>query len=134
VRSAAIFDRIGSVGSRLTVVTSERINEWNINCQDLSDLVSREYRLGYLSESEIDVLLGLLEKHRSLGVLERKSTQEREEAFKQRAGRQLLVALHEATLGRRLRISSKTSTEELCHFRLRASILRYVSLTDLGFP
>jgi hypothetical protein len=43
----------------------------------------------------------LLERHRALGTLENASEEGRRQAFAERAGRQLLVALHEATLGKR---------------------------------
>jgi len=44
-------------------------------------------------------LLGTLEKHGALGLLNDKSAKERIEAFTKHAERQLLVALHETTLG-----------------------------------
>ena len=50
--------------------------------------------------TEIKGLIDLLAQHRALGTLEESSSDERVAAFDQRAGRQLLVALHEATLGR----------------------------------
>ena len=54
----------------------------------------------YLSEDEIEELVSSLEKHDSLGpVLERKTHAERCEELRERHGRQLLVALHEATMG-----------------------------------
>ena len=84
----------------LTVFGAERINEWNMACRDLEPYLTNEFEVGYLSSNEIDQLLGLLEKHRSLFRLERLSEEERKGAFVSRAGRQLLVALHEATLGK----------------------------------
>jgi len=91
---------MGPEGRFLTVVLAERINEWNIRGEALAPQVSNEYELRYLSSKEIDGLLALLEKHRALGTLESASPVERKRAFAERAGRQLLVALHEATLGR----------------------------------
>ena len=92
---------IGSSGQRLTVVIAERINEWNVSCASLAPYVTAEYVLGYLRAKEIDSLLMLLEKHGALGTLEGLGVSARRAAFAERAGRQLLVALHEATLGRR---------------------------------
>lgn len=91
---------IGSEGASLTVITAERMNEWNIYCDELAPYVSDWYELGYLSTKEIDQLLKLLETNHALGTLEKKSLQERRAAFQELAGRQLLVALHEATLGK----------------------------------
>lgn len=92
--------RIGEAGKRLTVIIAERMNEWNISASSLGPLVTREYELKHLSGKEIEGLLDLLERHGALGRLESKPREERLRAFEERAGRQLLVALHEATLGR----------------------------------
>ena len=85
---------------RLTIVTAERTHEWNVTCEQLDTYVSDEYRLTYLSEREIGFLVDLLEKHDALGPnLKRKTREERVSEFVKRSGRQLLVALHEATRG-----------------------------------
>ena len=84
----------------VTVFGAERINEWNMSCQDLEPYVTNEFEVRFLSPAEIDRLLNLLEEHRSLFRLERLNDEERKQAFTARAGRQLLVALHEATLGK----------------------------------
>lgn len=91
---------IGPEGRLLTIVVAERINEWNIMCEPIAPLVTDWYELKYLSSKEIDALLELLETHKALGTLERLDAQDRRRAFADRAGRQLLVALHEATLGK----------------------------------
>jgi len=96
----ALFRYIGPEKKQLTLITAERINEWNVSCGDIAPLVTTEYELEYLSSREIDSLLQLLEKHKALGTLEKASYETRKDAFESRAGRQLLVALHEATLGR----------------------------------
>ena len=85
---------------QVTVFGAERINEWNMSCNDLEPYVTDEFVVRYLSRREIDRLLGLLEEHRALFRLESMGNDERREAFTERAGRQLLVALHEATLGK----------------------------------
>jgi hypothetical protein len=99
----ALFQNIGSAGKQLTVVTAERINEWNVSCRALDRFVSDPYELRYLSSLEIDGLLALLERHKAEGELHGRSPLEKKAAFEERAGRQLLVALHEATLGPRFR-------------------------------
>lgn len=95
-----LIKQIGELGKLLTVITAERINEWNVSCSSLSSYVTDEYTLRYLNEGEVDDLLGLLEKHNALGTLSSATPDERKAAFVERAGRQLLVALHEATMGR----------------------------------
>lgn len=83
----------------ITVVGTERYNEWNIYCELLEPFVRQEFAVRYLSEKEIGALLELLERHGSLGLLHDRTPNERIAAFTEAAERQLLVALHEATLG-----------------------------------
>ena len=96
-----LFNHIGSAGKNLTVIAAERLNEWNISCGSLSSFVTEDYQLRYLSEVEIEALLALLEKHRALGTLTNSSMADRRAAFVDIAGRQLLVALYEATQGKK---------------------------------
>jgi SIR2-like domain len=96
----SLFKNIGADGKRLTVVAAERLNEWNVSCGALEASVSEDYELKYLTTTEISRLLDLLRKHRALFTLSDKTPEEQQTAFAERAGRQLLVALHEATLGR----------------------------------
>ena len=84
----------------LTIITAERVNEWNMACEVLDPYLNDEFEVRYLSPQEIDKLLGLLEKHHALFRLEDASEDERRAEFAEKAGRQLLVALHEATLGK----------------------------------
>lgn len=81
------------------MIGTERDNEWNIYCEQLEPFVRQEFPVRYLNEREITDLLGLLERHKALGILEERTKEDRIHAFKERAERQLLVALHEATLG-----------------------------------
>jgi len=86
---------------RLTLITAERVNEWNVRCEDLEEYLSDQYQLYYLSRSEIETLVQLLTKYDALGPnLANKTFEEQVDEFEKRAGRQLLVALHEATHGR----------------------------------
>lgn len=130
----SLFDSLRECAARLTIVTAERINEWNVHCQELSELVAREYVLHYLSESEIDSLLKLLERHKSLGVLERKTAKQREDAFKEVAGRQLLVALHEATLGKKFEDIIEDEYRGVSPFRAQNIYLTICVLNRLGVP
>ncbi len=94
-----LLRRMGPEGNYLTVVMAERINEWNVQGQNLAPFVTEEFELRYLDAAEIDGLLGLLERHHALGTLERLTPDDRRKELSGHAGRQLLVALHEATLG-----------------------------------
>jgi tetratricopeptide (TPR) repeat protein len=95
-----LVEKIGPEGGQITVLIAERTNEWNMVGEDYQNLVSRTYDISYLTEHEIDSLLALLKKHKALGTIEHCSIEEQREAFKKKAGRQILVALHEATLGK----------------------------------
>lgn len=95
----ALKRAIATSNTKITVIAAERINEWNIIGGQASSLVTKEHELRYLSKSETIRLIECLSKHRSLGTLENKCLEEQQAAFLERAGRQLLVALHEATLG-----------------------------------
>lgn len=85
---------------RFTVICTERANEWNVECGPLKNLLNDSFDLKYLSLPEITDLLAKLEKNKALGLLEELTEAQRVAAFAEKAGRQLLVALHEATMGR----------------------------------
>jgi tetratricopeptide (TPR) repeat protein/cold shock CspA family protein len=84
----------------LTLIVAERSNKWNVTCEDLDALVGTRYRLEYLNNKEIAGLLDLLHVHDAQGTLKGMTRVDQELALRETAGRQLLVALHEATLGR----------------------------------
>lgn len=84
----------------LTVFTAERVNTWNTACERLAPLLTDSYPLRYLSHAEIEKLVTLLTTHDCLGPhLTGKSQVQCIQQFEEQAGRQLLVALHEATMG-----------------------------------
>jgi cold shock CspA family protein len=82
---------------KLTIIGAERLNVWNIECQDLANYLSQSYHIKYLGDSEILELLNLLDRHNALYTLKNKTAEERVKAFSEKAGRELLVALYEAT-------------------------------------
>ncbi|MUO79702.1 hypothetical protein GOZ78_17815 [Agrobacterium vitis] len=87
----------------LLIVGAERDSDWNTYCSSLeSDFSPQFIRVGNLSRAEVEGLLDLLERHSCLGALARLGRHEQIEAFmeKERADRQLLVALHELTQGK----------------------------------
>lgn len=84
----------------LTIITASRLNTWHMYCDGLDSIVTTFHELKYLNENEIGDLLQLLDKHKCLGHLAELSTEEQKRSLAEKAGRQLLVALHEATLGK----------------------------------
>ncbi|MFP6846774.1 MAG: SIR2 family protein [Thalassolituus sp.] len=84
----------------ITLVTAERFHEWNVKCEELDLHLTDVFELNYLSEGEIEKLVFKLGEHNCLGPnLKNKSHSERCEEFRKIFGRQLLVALHECTMG-----------------------------------
>lgn len=102
-RRSEIVSLYGSrtgIGSRLTIIGVARTHEWNTAPESLTSLATHVHKLEYLSHNEIDLLLTKLEENDALGTLKALSPAERRQAFTERADRQILVALHEATLGK----------------------------------
>src|SRR5690606_6803201 len=94
------LQKLGRKELPVTVFTAERYNEWNTRCEDLDELVSDKFELRYLAENEIDLLVHRLETYSSLGPnLKNRTHEQRCHEFREIYGRQLLVALHEATMG-----------------------------------
>lgn len=84
----------------ISIITAERYNEWNSRCESIKDYVSATYTLNNLSIREIEDLISKLELHDCLGPnLKNKSRADRLKEFTINFERQLLVALHEATMG-----------------------------------
>ncbi|MGO4906304.1 P-loop NTPase [Flavobacterium sp. W20_MBD1_R3] len=84
----------------LTIISAERVNIWNVNGERLSGYLTRDYTLQYLKDKEIEKLIELLTKYKSLGYLQGKTNDQQKEALSEKAGRELLVALYEATAGK----------------------------------
>ncbi|KZY94154.1 hypothetical protein A3745_11925 [Erythrobacter sp. HI0074] len=90
-------------GLPLVVVAAERDADWYTYCSRLEDeFPPTIVRIGNLSEVEISNLLDNLERFECLGALKGLPRAEQIDAFlsKERADRQLLVALHELTQGK----------------------------------
>ena len=84
----------------MTIISAERHNEWNTECEELEPYLTDNYNIDYLNTKEIEFLIQLLTKYDSLGHLKGLKLEKQMEALSKKAGRQLLVALHEATLGK----------------------------------
>ena len=118
----------------MTLVSAERLNEWNVAGASIGALVTNEYELRYLNASETTKLISLLEKHRSLGTLEAMTPEQREAAFCKAAGRQLLVALHEATLGKPFEDIVQNEYEQLVPAEAQRLYLTVCVLNRLNVP
>src|ERR1017187_8542419 len=100
----------------------------------VADYVTDEYEIGYLSAREIDQLVHLLEKHKALGYLEKIAPEERRNYLAERAGRQLLVALHEATLGKPFEEIIEDEFRNIFPQEARNLYLTICVLNRLGIP
>lgn len=116
----------------ITIIGTTRTNAWNDYGSDLDSVVTNSYELSYLSEKEIAFLIGLLRQHHSLGYLAELSTEEQKEALSKRAGRQLLVALHEATLGKPFREIVKDEYDSISNAQAQSLYLTVCILHRLG--
>lgn len=84
----------------VTIIGGVRKNEWNSIKDDLEPFVTDFFDLEYLHEPEIEKLIEKLKKYDSLGYLKNLPYEKQKEELSKKAGRQLLVALHEATFGK----------------------------------
>ena len=85
----------------ITILGCARLNEWSYKNQSHGVTFDISFDLQYLTTPEIDALLEKLEIAGQLGILAQQTQTERRQAFIRRADRQLLVALQEATEGKR---------------------------------
>jgi len=135
---ALLLKRAKKDGIPLTVITAERLSQWNTECQVLEPLLTHYYVLPYLTDREIRALLALLETHQSLGYLATKKPEDRVAELAEVAGRQLLVALLEATHGLPFREIVKSeydglSTSEAKSLYLTVSVLHRIgAMTRAG--
>jgi Flp pilus assembly protein TadD/cold shock CspA family protein len=129
-----LAEKIGQEGKSLTVVMAERINEWNVAGGPVSPFITSEHELKYLTPKEIDDLLKLLAQHRSLEKLEKASLEEQRHAFQFKAGRQLLVALHEATLSARFEEIIEDEYKNISPLEAQQIYLTICILNRLGLP
>ena len=94
-----LIEVIGKTRAAVRIICAESFVLWNTSCEELESHVSQEYEMRYLAEPEIEQLLRKLETHDSLGYLAELTLGERKEELRFVHGRQLLVALLEATHG-----------------------------------
>jgi len=119
----------------LTLVVAERDAEWYVRCESLDKYGVRDFSVRNLSEREVRGLLKKLEQHDSLGLL-RESTdfEERVQRLMGGAQRQLLVALHEATLGKAFEDIVYEEYQRILPQEAQALYLDICTLNRLGSP
>jgi tetratricopeptide (TPR) repeat protein/cold shock CspA family protein len=129
-----LFRVANTVSGRVTIISAARTNEWNQAPDSLTSLTTEEYTLPYLSNREIDKLLALLEQHKALGRLQGLSAEERKAELQERAGRQLLVALHEATLGKPFELIIADEYNKVTPQKAQQIYLTVCLLNQFGVP
>lgn len=82
-------------------VRAAKLDEISLRLASSRDVTLLEHPVPNLTDSDIDALISTLDRHNRLGILKGKAHVERRHAFKEKAGRQLLVAMIEATSGER---------------------------------
>lgn len=118
----------------LTIISSERDHEWNIECDELEPYLTKEFKLRNLNTKEIDKLIDLLGKNSSLGYLEDLPLDKQREMLTQHAGRQLLVALHEATFGKPFGDIIQDEYNSITPLRAQSLYLTVCIFHRLGVP
>ena len=94
-------------------VRSTKLDETSIPITQGGAIQLEEFVVPFLVDEDIDRLLGSLDRHNRLGRLKGMSDSQRRDVFKGYAGRQLLVAMFEATSGRRFEDKVAEELEEL---------------------
>lgn len=130
----ALIQGMGSAILNLTIVGGARTNEWNVTTQAFQSVVTDDHFLPYLAEAEIDDLISRLEEHKALRELERFSMDERRERLRKKASRQLLVALHEATSGKRFEEILHDEYARLTPNKAKTLYLAICFLNQFGVP
>jgi len=118
----------------LTIIVTERTNEWNVDANSLSSLLDNEYQLKSLSLKEINAVIAKLEEHQALGILAGKNIEEQREAFHLHADRQLLIALYEITSGKSFEEIVFDEYRNIVNNRARNVYLIICALNRLNVP
>lgn len=85
----------------VAAVRSTKVDEVSAAVRHSGELDVAEHTIPNLADADIDALIATLDRHNRLGILKGKSEAHRRSAFQAEAGRQLLVAMIQATSGRR---------------------------------
>lgn len=118
----------------LRIVIGARSNEWNLAGLEAETAITDEYELSSLSEREIDSLLNKLSEHNALGELAKLPRPSQVEHFRLHAEYQLMVALHEATTGKKFEDLAFDEYEHIQPPEARILYLDICTLHRLGVP
>lgn len=130
----ALYERAKALGSELVIIGTETYPIWNVLCEELEPVVTQTYDMRYLSERNIRMLVEKLEMHGSLGYLQKLTLERRVHELQHVHGRQLLVALLEATHGTPLEEIVANEYRSLPSNLARILYLDICSLYRFGAP
>jgi len=85
----------------VAAMRSTKVDEVCAAIRASGEMSIAEHTVPNLADADIDALIATLDRHNRLGILKGKSEAQRRAAFQAEAGRQLLVAMIQATSGRR---------------------------------
>jgi len=109
---------VGIRSGRVDLVLQEKV---------IQDLAIKEFAMPPLADPDIDNLLDVLDRENRLGLLRGKPRDEQRAAFRDQAGRQLLVAMIQATSGRRF---EEKAVEELIELGEDARIYGLIAVAS----
>lgn len=118
----------------LTIIGGVRTNEWNGTKTTGKIIPDEEYSLGDLNAEEAGLLCLLLEEHGCLGQLATEPKDQWVDILLNRHESQLLVTLHEATLGAPLRDILRDEYRNISPPEAQVLYLDICSLHRLGVP
>ena len=106
----------------LVALRSTKVDR-TLNPPTIESVPKQEFSMPPLTDRDIDGLLSVLDKHNRLGALAGKSNYERRKVLKGHCGRQLLVAMIEATSGRKFEEKVIHELTELADLGGKAAII-----------
>lgn len=118
----------------LTLIVGVRTNEWNVRAEALGITPDEEHVVGNMSPREAAALCELLEEHNCLGELATLDRDAQVQRLISDHERQLLVALHEATSGKKLRDIVLDEYQNIAPPEAQILYLDICSLHRLGIP
>lgn len=130
----SLFDAADARSLDVTFIVAERTNEWNTGCAELEAIASSAFVVDDLSAREITGILDKLEQYGAEGTLRGLSREEQEQRFHRAAARQLLVALHETTLGKPFEEIIKDEYDSILPSDAQDLYLTICTLNRTGVP
>ena len=95
-----LINKFKRASQKISCFISERTNVWNTECGSLQRYLTDTFDVRKLSPREINDLLNKLDKYGCLGALAELERKEQFKEISEKLDRQLLVALHEATMAK----------------------------------